>query len=82
MTTSVGCTIDKPGSTRVNKTGSWRTFKPILNKDKCVECDNCYIFCPEGSINQEYGIDYDFCKGCGICSNECPVNAIEMEIDN
>ena len=22
--------------------------------------------------------DYDFCKGCGICANECPVNAIAM----
>lgn len=23
-------------------------------------------------------IDYDYCKGCGICSNVCPVKAIEM----
>jgi pyruvate ferredoxin oxidoreductase delta subunit len=24
------------------------------------------------------GIDYDYCKGCGICSAECPVEAIKM----
>ena len=23
-------------------------------------------------------IDYDYCKGCGICVNECPVKAIEF----
>jgi pyruvate ferredoxin oxidoreductase delta subunit len=23
-------------------------------------------------------IDYDYCKGCGICANECPFDAIVM----
>jgi Pyruvate/2-oxoacid:ferredoxin oxidoreductase delta subunit len=23
-------------------------------------------------------IDYDYCKGCGICANECPAKAIAM----
>jgi pyruvate ferredoxin oxidoreductase delta subunit len=23
-------------------------------------------------------INYDYCKGCGICSRECPVEAIKM----
>ena len=23
-------------------------------------------------------IEYDYCKGCGICANECPENSIEM----
>ncbi|MFA5614071.1 MAG: 4Fe-4S binding protein, partial [Methanoculleus sp.] len=23
-------------------------------------------------------IDLDYCKGCGICANECPKNAITM----
>ncbi|MFP3483271.1 MAG: 4Fe-4S binding protein, partial [Caldivirga sp.] len=22
--------------------------------------------------------NYDYCKGCGICANECPVKAIKM----
>lgn len=47
MRPSVGCTNNKPGSTKINKTGSWRTFKPINNQEKCVKCNNCYIFCPE-----------------------------------
>jgi 2-oxoacid:acceptor oxidoreductase delta subunit (pyruvate/2-ketoisovalerate family) len=76
---SIGGTIKEPGSSRRNKTGSWRTFKPILDKDKCIECENCYIFCPDGCVNKSYEIDYDYCKGCGICAYECPVDAIILE---
>ena len=25
-----------------------------------------------------YAFDYDFCKGCGLCVEECPCGAIEM----
>ncbi len=28
--------------------------------------------------SERYGIDYDFCKGCGICATECPCGAIDM----
>ncbi|MBC7110679.1 MULTISPECIES: pyruvate synthase subunit PorD [unclassified Methanothermobacter] len=76
---SLGATVREPGSTRKNKTGSWRTFKPFLDKDKCIDCDNCILFCPEGCIDKEHEIDYDYCKGCGICAEECPVKAIKME---
>ncbi|MBM4241428.1 MAG: pyruvate synthase [Euryarchaeota archaeon] len=77
--TSTGAVVKKPGSTRNTKTGSWRTFKPIIDMDKCIDCENCYLFCPEGCINKEYEIDYDYCKGCGICATECPVKAVKME---
>jgi pyruvate ferredoxin oxidoreductase delta subunit len=26
-------------------------------------------------------IDYNYCKGCGICAEECPVDAIEMKME-
>ena len=29
-----------------------------------------------GSLAYEF--DYDFCKGCGICAQECPCGAIDM----
>ena len=77
--TSIGATVKDPGSSKNYKTGSWRTFKPVLDKEKCIDCENCVLFCPEGCINKDYEIDYDYCKGCGICANVCPVKCIKME---
>ena len=49
----------------------------------CFGCDNCYGVCPDNAIvklaDGEYEIDYDYCKGCGLCVAECPCGAIEME---
>lgn len=28
--------------------------------------------------HQQVAIDYRYCKGCGICETECPIDAIEM----
>jgi len=50
----------------------------------CNECENCYLFCPDSSILKRdetlsHQVDYDFCKGCGICFTECPRGAISLE---
>jgi len=50
----------------------------------CNECDNCYVFCPDLSViidggTVKYRINYDYCKGCGICIAECPRNALSVE---
>jgi 2-oxoacid:acceptor oxidoreductase delta subunit (pyruvate/2-ketoisovalerate family) len=48
----------------------------------CFGCDNCYGVCPDNAVIKvgegEYEIDYDYCKGCGLCAAECPCGAIEM----
>jgi 2-oxoacid:acceptor oxidoreductase delta subunit (pyruvate/2-ketoisovalerate family) len=50
----------------------------------CYHCGNCLVFCPDGSVLDKETdafnvINYEYCKGCGICENECPVGVIEME---
>jgi len=63
------------------KTGTWRTFRPVLDIEKCSRCYTCWKFCPDLAITikDDYTrIDYDYCKGCGICANECPKGCIEM----
>ena len=50
-------------------TASWRIVKPVMNKEKCVECGICLTYCPVNSIefkSDKYIINYDFCKGCGM----------------
>lgn len=54
-----------------------------FNCGTCNECENCYVFCPDVSILRnmrklKHAIDYDHCKGCGICFTECPRDAISM----
>ena len=49
----------------------------------CNECENCYVFCPDISVVKtgeifSHQVDYDFCKGCGICLSECPRGAISL----
>ena len=47
----------------------------------CNSCDNCWVFCPDAAIariNGHYEINYDFCKGCGVCAEECPRSVISL----
>jgi pyruvate ferredoxin oxidoreductase delta subunit len=65
----------------VENNASWRTNKPVINETKCVNCFLCFLLCPEGAIDKsetKVQIDYDFCKGCGICMNHCKLEAIIM----
>lgn len=66
-------------------TGDWKTYKPIINPEKCTHCLLCVLFCPDGAINwkpeiENIDFDLNYCKGCGICANECPTKAIEMKL--
>jgi 2-oxoacid:acceptor oxidoreductase delta subunit (pyruvate/2-ketoisovalerate family) len=54
-----------------------------LSCGNCFQCDNCFGVCPDNAVQKVdeahgYRFDYDFCKGCGLCVQECPCGAIEM----
>jgi NADPH-dependent glutamate synthase beta subunit-like oxidoreductase len=61
-----------------------------LSCGNCFGCDNCFGVCPDNAVRKfaagsgdgdngrDYAFDLDYCKGCGICVNECPSGAIVM----
>jgi pyruvate ferredoxin oxidoreductase delta subunit len=78
----IGGKIVEAGNAVRYRTGEWRAVRPVVDKEKCIDCLQCWVYCPDASIQVDdekmAGIDYDHCKGCGICSAICPANAIEM----
>ncbi|HOO73663.1 MAG TPA: 4Fe-4S binding protein [Tepiditoga sp.] len=82
--------VDTPATAREYETGKWRVMRPIVNKDKCINCMQCWLYCPDMAITGKTstetkngldmaGIDMKYCKGCGTCAAVCPVKAIEMK---
>ena len=68
-------------------TGDWRTARPVVDNKHCTpaktgrpSCFLCWFYCPEAVISRTIPIqiDLDYCKGCGICAEECPAKAISM----
>lgn len=59
--------------------------KRCFNCGVCNLCHNCFIFCPDLAISARpdkkgYEINYDYCKGCCICVEECPRGAVSLEV--
>lgn len=50
-------------SSKSMSVGDWRVIKPVWNSETCIDCQNCWIFCPDTSIiarNKEMkGVDYE-----------------------
>jgi len=90
---SIGCAAP-PGMSVLNKTGAWRTMRPVFKHVACIGCRACELVCPEGCVFENPGkkhmvekikreiadrdFDPDYCKGCGMCAAECPVADIDM----
>jgi Pyruvate/2-oxoacid:ferredoxin oxidoreductase delta subunit len=55
-----------------------------LSCGRCNLCQQCVLSCPEVCLavdrkNKRIMLDLEHCKGCGICSYECPRHIITME---
>jgi NADPH-dependent glutamate synthase beta subunit-like oxidoreductase len=61
-----------------------REAERCFNCGVCSQCDNCRVFCPEIAVIRDTNpqgrqVNYDYCKGCGLCVVECPRNAMALE---
>lgn len=85
---AIGGIVPKAGNSAEKDVSGWRTYRPIHDKAKCINCLRCWILCPDSAIQVKdgkiTGIDYMHCKGCGICAAECPkkVMAITMKLES
>jgi 2-oxoacid:acceptor oxidoreductase delta subunit (pyruvate/2-ketoisovalerate family) len=70
------------GATEGNPALAWRPWLPTIDQSKCT-CRVCVTptFCPDGVIAWEdgrYTVNYEYCKGCGICAAVCVHGAVMM----
>jgi 2-oxoacid:acceptor oxidoreductase delta subunit (pyruvate/2-ketoisovalerate family) len=71
-----------PGASDGNPALAWRPRLPVIDQSKCT-CHFCVTpgFCPDGVItwrDGRYEINYEYCKGCGICAAVCVHSAVTM----
>jgi NADPH-dependent glutamate synthase beta subunit-like oxidoreductase len=67
----------------LDRDASLEEARRCFNCGVCNQCELCLIFCPDIAISRGangagFSIAYDFCKGCGVCSHECPRGAMSM----
>lgn len=75
----------------VDTNAGWRNIRPLISADACTGCLQCYLYCPDGAIFKTgaspkdadapfapVAVDYDFCKGCGVCVTVCSFGALSM----
>jgi Pyruvate/2-oxoacid:ferredoxin oxidoreductase delta subunit len=67
----------------LDQEGILREVARCFSCGTCNSCDNCYTFCPDLAVfkdNHQYRVYTEYCKGCGICVQECPRDVIELAL--
>jgi len=87
MMAGFGAAIKNMGmgcASRKGKLVQHSTVKPSINREACVRCGECVIWCPAGAVvmtPQGSSIDPHQCIGCGECLAVCRFDAVEFSWD-
>ena len=82
------CDESSPAIGEAGKTGEWRDSFPVIDQERCLparqnkaSCFLCWLYCPDAVVSKTIPvrIDLEYCKGCGICAQICPAQAITMK---
>ena len=75
------CTAVKSGLVRVVPPKA-RARRPEWDRDRCVRCAVCYLYCPHGAVRRTddgyFESSDERCRGCGVCHRECWFGVIGM----
>jgi pyruvate ferredoxin oxidoreductase delta subunit len=78
----IKCALIEKNVAKPFKADAIRKVVPEWDRDRCIQCGICYIYCPDGAIfrmeDGYFDIDEKRCKGCGICHRECWFGVINM----
>jgi len=91
----IGGVITQPGSSHVKDLSASRQgLLPEFLREKCIDCAQCDIACPDLCFVWEpgadkrgkpalvlRGIDYQYCKGCLKCIEACPTDALVSRVE-
>ena len=76
------CSAVVQGSAKPFKPGNPVQALPEWDKDRCIRCGICYLYCPHGAVVREddgyFDVDKKLCSGCGVCHRECWFGVIGM----
>ncbi len=79
---TIDCSAVAQGSARPFAPGDPVRALPVWDKDRCIRCGICYIYCPHGAVFREddgyFDVNKDLCTGCGVCHRECWFGVIGM----
>ena len=78
----IECSAVTKGVAKPYKPGDRRSALPQWDKDRCIRCGICYVYCPYGAVYRledgYFDVNQERCSGCGICHRECWFGVISM----